>query len=72
MGRPEPDDAPLDAFLPALAAFGYDIALDPDFLLRAFRARFRPWAQGPLSLHDAGAALDLARRFPVDRGPGAA
>ena len=70
--RSEQDMAPEDAFLPALAAFGYDTSLDPDLLLRAFRARFRPWAKGPVSLRDAAAALDLARRFPVDRGPGAA
>jgi N-acetylmuramoyl-L-alanine amidase len=71
-GWPEQDDPPDEIFLPALAAFGYDAALDPDLLLRAFRTRFRPWARGPLGPQDAGAALDLARRFPVDRGPGAA
>lgn len=54
-------------FLPALHGFGYDAALAPDLLLRAFRLRFRPWAEGPLSSLDAGAAQDLARRFPVDR-----
>jgi N-acetylmuramoyl-L-alanine amidase len=69
---PADGDAPLDAFGPALAAFGYDPTQPPEALLQAFRHRFRPWARGPLSPQDAGAALDLARRFPVDRGPGAA
>lgn len=55
-------------FAAALAAFGYDPALPPDLLLQAFRLRFRPWAEGPLSPLDAGAAADLARRWPVDRG----
>lgn len=53
------------AFLPSLRAFGYPDAA-PDALLTAFRLRFRPWATGPLSPFDAGAAADLARRFPVD------
>lgn len=52
-------------FLPALHAFGYPQAA-PKTLLTAFRLRFRPWARGPLSAQDAGAALDLATRFPVD------
>ncbi len=52
-------------FLPALHAFGYPEAA-PEALLTAFRLRFRPWAHGPLSPQDAGAALDLASRFPVD------
>jgi N-acetylmuramoyl-L-alanine amidase len=65
---PEEGEADPEAFLPALAAFGYDPGQDPSDLLRAFRARFRPWADGPVSPRDAGPALDLARRFPVDRG----
>jgi len=52
------------AFLPAARAFGYpDVA--EDALLRAFRLRFRPWAEGPLDAVDAGMAVDLARRFPA-------
>jgi N-acetylmuramoyl-L-alanine amidase len=62
-GEGEPQDLPS-----ALAAFGYDPDLPPDLLLQAFRLRFRPWADGPATARDAGAALDLARRFPVDRG----
>lgn len=67
---PEEGEALVDRFLPALAGFGYDPALPPDLLLQAFRLRFRPWAHGPATPRDAGAALNLARRFPVDRGAG--
>ena len=59
-----PDEA---GFLAALTRFGYPEAA-PEQLLRAFRLRFRPWAKGGLSEGDMGAALDLARRFPVDGG----
>lgn len=52
-------------------AFGYPDVAD-DLLLAAFRLRFRPWAAGPADAADAGAALDLATRFPVDgQGHGA-
>ena len=61
----EGDPAALPA---ALHAFGYDPAQPAGLLLRAFRLRFRPWAAGAADARDAGAALDLARRFPVDRG----
>lgn len=63
-GEGEGDPA---ALLPALLAFGYDPDLPMDLLLCAFRLRFRPWAEGPPTPGDAGAALDLAHRFPVDR-----
>lgn len=62
---PEAATAETALFLPSLRAFGYPDA-PPETLLRAFRLRFRPWACGPLDGQDAGAALDLARRFPVD------
>ncbi len=64
---PEEGNASEEVFSPSLRAFGYDPALPLDLLLGAFRLRFRPWASGPLSPRDAGAALDLFRRFPVDR-----
>lgn len=67
----EGEDDP-DRFLSALVRFGYDASHPPDLLLQAFRLRFRPWAEGPLSPRDAGGALDLARRFPVDPRPGGA
>jgi len=69
---PKEGEADLSEFSPSLRAFGYDPGLPLDLLLQAFRLRFRPWASGPLSRWDAGAALDLLRRFPVDRGPEAA
>jgi N-acetylmuramoyl-L-alanine amidase len=69
---PEGRDGDPEAFVPSLAAFGYDPALPPDLLLRAFRLRFRPRSDGPLTPQEAGMAQDLARRFPVDRGPGGA
>ena len=65
---PAEGEAPLAALLPSLATMGYDPSLPPDLLLRAFRLRFRPWAEGPATGRDAGAALDLARRFPIDLG----
>ncbi len=61
---PETATADPADFLPALQRFGYPAAA-PDTLLAAFRLRFRPWATGPLSPQDAGAAANLARRFPV-------
>ena len=45
--------------------FGYPEARS-ERLLAAFRARFRPWAEGPLSPADAGTMAALARRWPVD------
>lgn len=61
---PEQAEADPAAFLPALHAFGYPEAA-PEALLSAFRLRFAPWARGPLSPQEAGAALDLATRFPA-------
>ena len=69
---PEEGEAGPESFLPSLAAFGYDLSLPEGLLLRAFRLRFRPWAEGPVTAADAGAAESLARRFPVDRGAGGA
>lgn len=51
--------------------FGYTADVAGDCLLAAFRARFRPWARGPLAAGDLAAIRDLARRFPVDGGAGA-
>lgn len=66
---PEPGvQADPEALPGALHRLGYDPGVPPDCLLRAFRLRFRPWASGPADRIDAGAACDLARRFPVDRG----
>jgi N-acetylmuramoyl-L-alanine amidase len=51
----------------ALVRFGYPAAVTPELRLAAFRLRFRPDAIGPADAVDAGMALDLAARFPVDR-----
>lgn len=63
-GAPAPDET---AFRAALHAFGYGQDLPTELLLEVLRQRFRPWAEGPLSAADMALALDLARRFPVDR-----
>lgn len=44
--------------------FGYPPVAD-ELLLAAFRLRFRPWAEGPLSTEDAALAADLAARWPA-------
>lgn len=63
---PEPGEGALDApaFRADLSRFGYP-ALPTPALLAAFRLRFRPGAQGPLSPADCAAAADLARRWPA-------
>ncbi len=61
---PQAADADPGTFVPALRAFGYPDA-PPEALLTAFRLRFAPWARGPVSPSDAGAACDLAQRFPA-------
>ena len=60
-------------FIEAAERFGYglpeDRGRDPfDFLLAAFRLRFRPWASGPLGEEDAGAIESLAERWPFRTG----
>lgn len=70
---PVPEVAP-DLAAAALSAdlvrFGYPAEAPFAALLAAFRARFRPWARGPLDAVDAAIARDLATRFAVDAGPG--
>ena len=53
-------------FTAMMHRFGYTATDDADLLLKTFRARFRPWATGPLDDTDAGLITDLANRFPVD------
>ncbi len=60
-----PDDLPA-AFRRAASAFGYPDAA-PEALLAAFRARFRPWAEGPLSVQDLRRIDSLARHHPSAR-----
>ena len=55
------------------AWFGYPVGdVAREYLLSAFRLRFRPWATGPLMQADCARMADLAARFAVDqRGPSA-
>ena len=55
------------AFRDHARRFGYP-DVEEGLILRAFRLRFRPWAEGPADALDAAMAEDLARRFPVDGG----
>jgi N-acetylmuramoyl-L-alanine amidase len=66
---PAPDAA---AFRAAAIRFGYPAEAGPAALLAAFRARFRPGAEGPLAPADMAAIADLAARFPVDPAPASA
>jgi len=65
---PEPGCAPGD-FMRDAQTFGYvpSDEVDEAAILDAFRQRFRPWAEGPLSDVDRAVMADLAARFPVDR-----
>ena len=64
-------DVDIARFKNSLLAFGYpDVPLE--YLIVAFRLRFRPFASGPLDRQDMGMALDLAARFSVDPERGSA
>lgn len=52
-------------FLGHARRFGYPDQ-DEGIILRAFRLRFRPGAEGPVDAVDVAMAADLAARFPVD------
>lgn len=58
-------------FLGHARRFGYPDG-EEAVILRAFRLRFRPFAEGPVDAVDAAMAADLAARFPVDGEKGAA
>nr|WP_240778604.1 N-acetylmuramoyl-L-alanine amidase [Salipiger aestuarii] len=62
---PRPDAEPGD-FHADLRRFGYEFSDDQHApLLAAFRARFRPQAQGPLGPEDAALARCLAETWPA-------
>ena len=61
----------LSDFVVHARRFGYP-DVEEGLILRAFRLRFRPWAEGPVDAVDLAMAEDLAARFPVDGGTGAA
>ncbi len=48
-----------------LTRFGYPGGSPDAATLRAFRARFAPWASGAVSAREAGIAACLARRWPA-------
>ncbi|MFE3837808.1 N-acetylmuramoyl-L-alanine amidase [Pseudogemmobacter sonorensis] len=50
---------------------GYDPDLPEEALLRAFRLRFRPWAEGPCSAADLGRMAEVARLSVDGAGAGA-
>ncbi|MFP4275380.1 MAG: N-acetylmuramoyl-L-alanine amidase [Paracoccaceae bacterium] len=61
-----PDPAEGGAFLRDAARFGYRCPRGGEaMLLQAFRDRFRPGAEGPLTPEDSALAAGLARRWPV-------
>lgn len=62
---PETPSQPGD-FARDAAQFGYPEAEEAE-ILAAFRARFRPGADGPIDDVDRSVMADLARRFGVDR-----
>ncbi len=59
------------AFLSMAWHFGYPREAGEEAVLAAFRARFRPGAEGPADATDAGLAAELVRRFSIDRLRGA-
>lgn len=68
---PDADAEDEGDFMQNLQGFGYAALAEDtskDALLRAFRLRFRPWAEGAESVQDRIAARDLARRYPVKSG----
>lgn len=70
--EPAPEAPAPSSFRQLAATAGYTAEVSDDTLLAAFRARFRPWAEGPLSSGDMALLAGLAARFPVDRGAASA
>ena len=67
---PETHDEAAENFADTARRFGYP-DLPADLLLRAFRLRFRPQAEGPEEAADRTLITDLAVRYPVTRPPSA-
>lgn len=63
-----PEPALQGDFMRDAATFGYPKGHDEATLCRAFRARFRPFATGPLDVADVSLMAGLARQFPADVG----
>ena len=58
----------IEKFLARARHFGFTNGEFPA-VHRAFRLRFRPWADGGLDRWDIAMITDLAARYPVDAGP---
>ena len=67
----EPVEADRDAFEAALTGYGMTQSAEPEVRLAAFRARFRPQADGPFDGTDVALAQAAARLFAVDETPAA-
>lgn len=55
-------------FVQAATAFGYPEDIEPETLLSAFRLRFNPDADGPVTGLDVGRAEALADAYGIDQG----
>jgi N-acetylmuramoyl-L-alanine amidase len=53
-------------FLRDASYFGYPVEAGEACILDAFRARFRPFESGPLSVADQAMMAGLARQYPAD------
>lgn len=53
-----------DGFLQDAERFGYPVGAGEACILRAFRGRFRPGAEGPLCAADVSLMAGLARQYP--------
>lgn len=58
-------DTPAQSFTVSALAFGYPAEVSDDARLTAFRARFRPGAEGPLAPEDVAMMAALATRWPT-------
>jgi N-acetylmuramoyl-L-alanine amidase len=61
-----PEPALKGDFMRDAVTFGYSPHHDEATICRAFRARFRPFATGPLNVADISLMAGLARQYPAD------
>lgn len=61
-------EADMARFTAAACAFGYPVDVGDDTRLAAFRLRFNPGAEGPVTGRDVARAVDLAQAYGIDRG----
>lgn len=65
-------DEDLTQFRALAGQVGYRPEFSDEHVLAAVRLRYRPWGRGPLGAEDIAVLRDIAARYPVDRGQGAA